>query len=174
MLCWCCSRFCVLKSTEMGGWMAQRGGPCCPLAVNLPSLAKQCCTCTATSWRPSDKGMPSTPSSSRTANLQKHAETLSWTGWETGGWGLGDLTGGGVGGRWLCLGSSWEGAWEGACILHGECWIAAAYLAVRCSRHHTHKEAASGQCGSNLHSDMHVCNEVRLSRCLQCRACCAR
>lgn len=56
VLCWCCSPFYALKSMETGGWMDQRGGPCYPLAANLPSLAKQCCTCTATSWRPSDKG----------------------------------------------------------------------------------------------------------------------
>lgn len=56
MLYWCCSPFCVLKSMETAAWTGQRAEPCCPLAASWLSRAKQSCTCTATSWKPSDKG----------------------------------------------------------------------------------------------------------------------
>ena len=57
MLCWCCSPSFVLKSMETAGLTGQKGAPCCLPVASLPSPARQFCTCTATSWKPSDKGM---------------------------------------------------------------------------------------------------------------------
>ncbi len=56
MLCWCCSQFCVQRYMGTVGWMGLRGGPCYLLAVSWPSLAKLSCTCTASSWKLSDRG----------------------------------------------------------------------------------------------------------------------
>ena len=56
MLCWCCSPFCVQRYMGTVGWMGLRGGPCYLLAASWHSLAKLSCTCTASSWKLSDRG----------------------------------------------------------------------------------------------------------------------
>ncbi len=56
ILCWCCSRFCVQRYMGTVGWMGLRDGPCYLLAVSWHSLAKLSCTCTASSWKLSDRG----------------------------------------------------------------------------------------------------------------------
>ncbi len=56
MLCWCCSRFCVQRYMGTVGWMGLKGEPCYLLAVSWHSLAKLSCTCTASSWKLSDRG----------------------------------------------------------------------------------------------------------------------
>ena len=56
MLCWCCSQFCVQRYMGTVAWMGLRGGPCYLLAVSWLSLAKLSCTCTASSWKLSDRG----------------------------------------------------------------------------------------------------------------------
>lgn len=56
MLCWCCSQFCVQRYMGTVGWMGLKGGPCYLLAVSWHSLAKLSCTCTASSWKLSDRG----------------------------------------------------------------------------------------------------------------------
>ncbi len=56
MLCWCCSPFCVPRYMGTVAWMGLRGEPCYLLAASWHSLAKLSCTCTASSWKLSDRG----------------------------------------------------------------------------------------------------------------------